>query len=88
MEDVPCDLFSRSQGTGTIREERADGKKRTNVGRNCRGSEGKKIKVIGKKRQEVFSGRSEKTGHKEASQDCRESLGYLQVLAVGPGNSW
>lgn len=27
----------------------------------------KKSKVIGKKKQEVFSGRPEKTGHKEAS---------------------
>ena len=42
--------------------------KRTDVGRNCRGSEEKKkSKVIGKKKQEVFSGRPEKTGHKEAS---------------------
>lgn len=47
-----------------------------------------KSKVIGKRRQEVFSGRFKKTqqGGKPGQQG--ESLEHFQVLAVGPGNSW
>lgn len=80
-------VLQASRG-GTIRGKGIDMPKGTDVGRNFRGSEAKKSKVIGKRRQEAFSGRSEKTGNKEGSQDSRarawstsKSLRLVQGIA-------
>lgn len=66
-----------------------NGGKGTDVGRNCQGSEAKS-KVIGEQRQEVFSGSSEKSGSKEASQDSSRGVGgtskFLQLVQGTAGS--
>lgn len=55
---------------GTIREGGVDMGKRNRCGKKLQ-------RVIGQKKQEVFSGRSEKVGNKEAKQGSRRMLGAL-----------
>lgn len=71
MENMPCDLCSPGLKGRNYQRERNRYAKRNRCGEKFQRIRGKKSKVIGKRRQEAFSGRSEKTGNKEGSQDSR-----------------
>lgn len=89
MEDMPGDLCSPGlKGPELSERKEQNWEKGTDVGRNCRGPEAKK-QGHGKQRQEVFSGSSEKSGNKEASQDSGRGVGGTSKFReLGPENSW